>query len=55
MARFIEFNSTYRDRNIWPLSAEFEIPIAQSGSKSISTANDPVSFLLISIIFVERA
>ena len=43
MARFIEFNSTYRDRNIWPLSAEFEIPIAQSGSKSISTANDPVS------------
>jgi len=43
MARFIEVNSTYRDRNLWPLPAEFEIPISQSGIKSINSAIDPVS------------
>ena len=43
MARFIEVNSTYRDRNLWPLSAEFEIPISQSGTKSINSSIDPVS------------
>ena len=42
-ARFIEVNSTYRDRKIWPLAGEFEIPISQSGIKSFGTAVDPVS------------
>ena len=41
--RYIEVNSTYRDRNLWPLAAEFEIPISQTGTKSISNAIDPVS------------
>jgi len=41
--RFIEVNSTYRDRNLWPLPAEFEIPISQNGIKSFGTAIDPVS------------
>ena len=40
--RYIEINSTYRDRSIWPLAAEFEIPISQTGTKSIKTAVDPV-------------
>jgi hypothetical protein len=45
-ARYIEINSTYRDRTIWPLAAEFEIPISQTGTKSIKTAVDPVSLAM---------
>ena len=41
--RYIEFSSTYRNRNIWPLASEFEIPIAQSGRNNESEALDPVS------------
>lgn len=41
--KYIEINSTYRDRNLWPLSSEFEIPIAQFGNKYISNTVDPVS------------
>ena len=44
--RYIEINSTYRDRSIWPLAAEFEIPISQTGTKSIKTAVDPVSLAM---------
>ena len=41
--RYIELNSTYRDRNIWPKPGEFEIPISQSGRRNTSqTAFDPV-------------
>lgn len=41
--RYIEINSTYRDRNIWPKPGEFEIPISQSGRRNTSqTAFDPV-------------
>ena len=42
-ARYIEVNSTYRDRNLWPLASEFEIPISQTGKKSMYDAIDPVS------------
>jgi len=41
--RYIEFSSTYRNRNIWPLSSEFEIPISQSGRNNETDAVDPVS------------
>ena len=41
--RYIEVDSTYRDRNLYPYPSEFEIPIAQSGSKDKDTALDPVS------------
>ena len=41
--RYIEINSTYRDRSIWPLASEFEIPISQTGTKEILNALDPVS------------
>ena len=40
--RYIEINSTYRDRNLWPLSSEFEIPISQTGKKIIENSVDPV-------------
>jgi guanyl-specific ribonuclease Sa len=41
--RYIEVSSNYRNRNIWPLAAEFEIPISQTGLKSKNDALDPVS------------
>ena len=42
-ARFIEVNSTYRDRKLWPLAAEFEIPISQTGTRTLGSSIDPVS------------
>ena len=41
--RYLEIDSTYRDRNTWPLASQFEIPISQSGRKSRFDAMDPVS------------
>ena len=42
-ARYIEVNSNYRDRKLWPLASEFEIPISQTGTNNITTSVDPVS------------
>jgi hypothetical protein len=41
--RYIEFDSTYRNRNEWPEPAEFEVLISQSGRKGQYDAVDPVS------------
>ena len=41
--RYIEINSTYRNRNQWKESAEFQIPFSQSGRKGATDALDPVS------------
>jgi hypothetical protein len=41
--RYLELDSTFRDRTRWPFPGEFEIPISQTGRKSQSTAVDPVS------------
>jgi hypothetical protein len=41
--RYIELDSSYRNRNQWPFPAEFEVPIAQYGDNSQYTALDPVS------------
>ena len=42
-ARYLEVDSTYRNRNEWPLPAEFEMLISQTGRKNRSDAVDPVS------------
>jgi hypothetical protein len=42
-ARYIEIDSTYRNRKQWPSPAEFEVLIAQSGRKNKTNAQDPVS------------
>lgn len=42
-ARYLEIDSTYRNRNLWPSPAEFEVPISQSGKKNYLNALDPVS------------
>ena len=41
--RYIEISSMYRDRTMWPLAAEFVIPISQSGTNTPGNAIDPVS------------
>ena len=41
--RYLEIDSTYRNRNDWPLPGKFEVPISQTGRKNIYNALDPVS------------
>lgn len=41
--RYIEIDSTYRNRKEWPLPGEFEILFGQSGRKNKADAVDPVS------------
>ena len=41
--RYLEIDSAYRDRKLWPLASEFQIPISQSGRKEQNNALDPVS------------
>jgi hypothetical protein len=42
-ARYIEFDSTYRDRVLYPLASDFIVEMAQSGQGTKLTARDPVS------------
>jgi hypothetical protein len=42
-SRYLEIDSTYRDRNKFPLPSNFEIPMAQSARKTLNNAEDPVS------------
>ena len=39
---YLDIDSTYRNRNLWPLPGEFEIPISQTGDKGKGYAVDPV-------------
>lgn len=41
--RYLEIDSTYRDRTRFPTPAHFEIPLSQSGRKNINNAVDPVA------------
>lgn len=41
--RYLEFDSTYRDRNLYPSPANFIIQMSQSGQGDKLTAIDPVS------------
>ncbi len=41
--RYLELDSTYRNRNLWPKAGEFQVEISQSGTKNRYTALDPVS------------
>ena len=40
---YLDINSEYRNRNLWPIPGEFEIPISQTGLKEKGSALDPVS------------
>ena len=41
--RYLEFDSSFRNRNLYPNPASFAIDIAQSGNKNSRNAVDPVS------------
>lgn len=41
--KYLEVDSTYRNRNLWPTPAQFELLISQSGQNLAATAVDPVS------------
>jgi hypothetical protein len=49
--RYLEINSSYRNRNMWPLPGNFGIPIAQSGNKNKFNAEDPISSSSPSLVF----
>lgn len=40
--RYIEIDSTWRNRNLFPNPSNFEIPISESGSKTMENALSPV-------------
>lgn len=40
---YIEIDSTYRDRTLWPSPSEFDVPFSMSGSRGQCDAFDPVS------------
>ena len=42
MASYLDIYSMYRNRNIWPNPAEFEVLVSISGRKSAMNADDPV-------------
>ena len=41
--RYIEINSTYRDRYLWPIPGEFDVLMSQTGRKNKRYSIDPVS------------
>jgi hypothetical protein len=43
MTSYLEIYSAYRDRNMWPNPAEFEVMVSVSGRKSAPNAEDPVA------------
>ena len=49
--KFLEVDSTYRNRNLYPNTAEFTVNIAQGSSKTQYNASDPVSDAYPDIIF----
>lgn len=54
-ARYLEVDSTYRNRKEWPLPAEFEILISQTGRKNRLNAVDPVSIAASSFRWTSNA
>lgn len=49
--QYLEINSTYRNRNDWPLPSEFDVFFSQSGSRNKLTSVDPVCKSAIRLIW----
>ena len=41
-SEYLDIDSSYRNRNLWPIPGQFEIPISQTGDKGKGYALDPV-------------
>lgn len=48
---YLEINSTYRNRNDWPMASDFDVFFSQSGTKDRFSAVDPVCVSSPRIIF----
>jgi hypothetical protein len=53
--RYLEIDSTYRNRNEWPKAGEFGIPISQTGRKGAVDAVDPISNSAAEVTWVADA
>ena len=42
--KYLELNSAYRNRNLFPNPGKFQVNISQSGTKSQQDALDPISY-----------
>lgn len=49
--RYLEIDSTFRNRSIYPNPSQFEVLISQSGSKDKRTALDPISTATPKLVF----
>ena len=49
--RYIQIDSTYRDRSLWPEPADFEILLTFSGQKCKENALDPISLAAPRLLF----
>jgi len=49
--RYLEIDSTYRDRNLYPNPSQFEVLITQSGSKGKFNALDPITTAVPAVVF----
>ena len=54
-ARYLEVDSTYRNRKEWPEAGEFVVPISQTGRKGPIDAVDPVSEAAPEVTWVASA
>lgn len=49
--RYITIDSNYRDRNRWPLPAEFEVDFTMNSNKDRFKADDPICYSAPDIVF----
>lgn len=49
--KYLELDSAYRNRNLYPEAAQFTVPVSQFGLKSQSQALDPITDAYPTIIF----
>lgn len=52
--KYLEIDSTYRNRKLWPEASEFEVLISKSGQNNAVNAEDPVSKATPTISFTSN-
>ena len=49
--KYLELDSNYRDRTLYPNPADFTVNISQSGMRNNTNAFDPVTYAYPQIVF----
>lgn len=52
--KYLEVDSTYRNRTLWPTPGEFEVLISRTGQRNASNAEDPVSLAVPKLSFTSN-